>query len=188
MSNQRVSKDKRAAILSVLCEGMAINSICRAFKVGKPAVMRLIEESGEACEDWHNRHFRNLSVARLELDEQWAYVHTHKERMTREERMRNPERGDCWLWASIDADSKAIINWRTGKRTHKAAREFTKGLAARVPGRVQITSDQLTGYPFAIRGEFGDRADYAQEHKLFQNIKVDAPTWQTMRVNPLGKR
>lgn len=43
----------------------------------------------------------------------------------------------------------------------------------------------LRSYPFAIRGEFGDRADYAQEHKIFQNIRVDAPTWQTMRVNPL---
>lgn len=185
MANQRVNKDKRALILAALCEGAAINSVCRMFKVGKQAVLRVIEETGEACEDWHNRHFRDLNVARLELDEQWSYVHTHKERMSREVRMQNPERGDCWLWASIDPESKAIINWRTGKRTKAAAQHFAKDLAARVPGRVQITSDQLQGYPFAIRGTFGDRADYAQEHKIFQAVKVDGPHWMKMRVNPL---
>lgn len=185
MANKRINSDKRALILAALCEGMAINSVCRMFKVGKHAVLRVIQETGEACEDWHNRHFRDLSVARLELDEQWAYVHTHKERMTADERRENPERGDCWLWASIDADTKAIINWRTGKRTSAAARHFAQDLATRVPGRVQITSDQLQGYPFAIRGSFGDRADYAQEHKKFQAIKVDGPHWQKMRVNPL---
>lgn len=185
MANNRVTKEKRAFIIMALCEGMAINSVCRTFKVGIHAVMRIIEETGEACEDWHNRHFRDLNVARLELDEQWAYVHTHKERMSREVRMQNPERGDCWLWASIDPESKAIINWRTGKRTKAAAQHFAKDLAARVPGRVQITSDQLQGYPFAIRGTFGDRADYAQEHKIFQAVKVDGPHWMKMRVNPL---
>jgi IS1 family transposase len=155
------------------------------FKVGKHAVLRVIQETGAACEDWHNRHFRALTVARLELDEQWAYVHTHKERMSREERMQNPERGDCWLWASIDADSKAIINWRTGKRTSAAARSFAGDLASRVLGRVQITSDQLQSYLHTIPAAFEGRADYAQETKLFQKVRVDAPTWQTQRVNPL---
>lgn len=185
MANQRVSKDKRAAIISVLCEGMAINSVCRAFKVGKHAVLRLIEETGKACEDWHNRHFRGLSVARIELDEQWSWVHTHRERMTHEEKMRNPERGDAWLWASIDPESKAIVNWRTGKRGRAAAHAFASDLASRIEGRVQITSDLLQNYKFAIPAAFDDRADYAQEKKIFQAVRVDGPTWQTMRVNPL---
>lgn len=185
MANQRIDSSKRALILAALCEGIAINSVCRMFKVGKHAVLRVIQETGEACEDWHNTHFRSLSVARLELDEQWAYVHTHKERMSKEERMQNPERGDCWLWASIDADSKAIVNWRTGKRTKAAARSFAADLASRVSGRVQITSDQLQSYLHTIPAAFGDRVDYAQENKLFQKVRVDAPTWQTMRVNPL---
>ena len=178
-------KSKRALILAALCEGMAINSVCRMFKVGKHAVLRVIQETGEACEDWHNRHFRNLSIARLELDEQWAYIHTHKERMSKEEKRENPQRGDCWLWASIDPDSKAIINWHTGKRTKVAARTFAGDLASRINGRVQITSDQLQGYRFAVPEAFGNRADYAQEHKIFQNIKVDAPEWLKHRVNPL---
>ena len=185
MANQRIDKSKRALILAALCEGMAINSVCRMFKVGKHGVLRVIEETGEACNDWHNRHFRNLSIKRLELDEHWAYVHTHKERMSREEKRANPDRGDCWLWASIDPESKAIVNYHTGKRTSVAARAFAGDLANRVVGRVQITSDQLQGYAFAIPSAFGDRVDYAQEHKKFQNIKVAGHEWLKYRVNPL---
>src|SRR5689334_14665587 len=114
MANKRIPSAKRAAIIAALCEGMAINSVIRLFKVGKPAVMRLIEETGAACEDWHDKHFRGLTIARLECDEQWNYIHTHRERMTKETKKAHPERGDCWLWAAIDPESKAIISWRTG--------------------------------------------------------------------------
>jgi IS1 family transposase len=185
MANKRIDSSKRALILAALCEGMAINSVCRIFSVGKHAVLRVIEETGKACEDWHNRHFRGLSIARLELDEQWSYIHTHKERMTREERHEHPERGDSWLWASIDPDSKAIITWRTGKRNRRAAEAFTEDLASRVTGQVQITSDQLASYTFTVPAVFSGRVDYAQETKEFQKVRVDAPTWMNQRVNPL---
>lgn len=110
------------------------------FKVGKHAVLRLIEETAAACEDWHAKHFQNLSVKRLEVDEQWAYVHTHKERITPEQKAENSDRGDCWLWAGIDPDSKAIITWRTGKRGHAIARGFARDLANRITGRVPASA------------------------------------------------
>lgn len=185
MPNARIIKTKRAAMLAALCEGMAINSLCRVFKVGKPNVLRFIKETGQACEDWHNRNFRNLSFARLELDEQWNYVHTHRERMSKAERMDYPEKGDAWLWASIDPESKAIVNWRTGKRTATAAHAFAGDLAGRVVGRVQITSDQLAGYRYALPQAFGDRVDHAQEKKIFQNIGVQPHQWNARRVDPL---
>lgn len=185
MAFQRVPKAKRAMVIAALCEGMAINSICRTFKVGIHAVLRVIEETGEACEDWHNRHFRNLSIARLELDEQWAYVHTHKERMSKEVKRQHPERGDCWLWASLDPESKAVINWRTGKRTATAGRDFARDLASRIEGRVQITSDKLNSYEYTLNGAFGDRMDYAQEEKQFLKDRTPGHEWMKYRTNPL---
>ncbi len=185
MPNARLDSSKQALVLAALCEGAAINSVCRMFKVGKQAVMRVIEETGKACEDYHNRTFRDLTIKRLEIDEQWGYVHTHKERMSKEQREDHPQRGDCWLWASIDPDSKAIVNWRTGKRSSAAARDFANDLASRVLGRVQITTDLLQNYRYSLPGAFEGRLDYAQEHKIFQKVKVDGPRWQTMRVNPL---
>lgn len=185
MAYQRIEKSKRAHILAALVEGMAINSVCRTFGVGKHAVLRVIKETGEACEDWHNRHFRGLTIERLELDEQWAYVHTHKERMTDEQKMQNPERGDCWLWVSLDPKSKALINWRTGKRSGAAARSFAGDLASRVNGRVQITSDQLKEYEFSIPGAFAGRVDYAQEKKKFKNVRAEGYEWLKYGVSRL---
>src|SRR5438105_13881418 len=78
MAYNRVSKEKRALILAALAEGTPINAAARMFKTGKHAVLRVIEETAAACVDWHNRHFRNLEIERLEMDEQWAYVHTQR--------------------------------------------------------------------------------------------------------------
>lgn len=185
MANNRVPASKRALILAAMCEGMAINSICRMFKTGKHTVLRVIQETGEACEDWHNTHFRDLTIARLELDEQWAYVHTHKERMTLEQKQANPDRGDCWLWAALDADTKAIVSWRTGKRTSDAASTFAHDLAERVSGRVQITSDKLRAYNYSLPGAFGSRMDYAQEEKKFLMTPMSPHDAIKCRVSPL---
>jgi len=95
MANSRISKDKRALILAALAEGVAINSLVRMFGVGKPNLLRFLNETGKACEDWHNRNFRNLPVSRIECDEQWAYVHTHKERLTKTEKDDAPWKGDA---------------------------------------------------------------------------------------------
>jgi hypothetical protein len=85
----------------------------------------------------------------------------------------------------MDPKSKAIISWRTGKRGAGAAKDFARDPASRVEGQVQITSDQLQGYKYAIPGAFGDRVDYAQEHKKFGKIKVEGHEWMKFRVDPL---
>lgn len=184
MANKRIDSSKQALILAALCEGIAINSVCRMFKVGKHAVLRVIEETGEACEDWHNRYFRNLPVERLELDEQWAYVHTHRERMSREQRYQNPDRGDCWLWAAIDADSKAIVSWRSGKRTREHAEMFCEDIAGRLEVGYQICSDNLASYERVVSNVFAGRADYAVETKRFGSVSRGPEILKT-RTNPL---
>ncbi len=185
MPAQRIPKAKRALILATIAEGCAVNSICRMFRVGKPNVLRFLVEVGKAAEDWHNRHFRNLRLVRIECDEQWAYVHTHKERMSKPEKDEHPERGDCWMWAAIEPHSKAIVSWLTGKRTATAARAFAYDMAARIQGRIQITTDPLNSYRFAISEAFGDRVDLAQETKVFQSSKCPAHEWPKYRVDPL---
>lgn len=74
MAHHRIPTNKRALILATICEGVAVNSVVRMFKVGKPNVLRFLREVGRACEDWHNRNFRNLTVERLELDEPFCGV------------------------------------------------------------------------------------------------------------------
>jgi IS1 family transposase len=167
MAQEPLSKAKRAMALSALMEGMAINSICRMFSMGKHSYFRFLAACAEACEAWHDKHFQSLSVAQVEIDEQWSYCYAHKERLTKEQLRENPGWGDCWLWAALDKRSKAIISWRTAKRTLAARHEFSADLAARIDGDVQITSDCLSGYRMAIPRAFGRRAHYATERKDF---------------------
>lgn len=185
MPAQRLDKFKRAAILAVLCEGNGINGICRMFSVGKNTVLRLIQETGEACEDWHATHFRNLNVHRLELDEQWGFVQVHRDRMTPEVKKSNPEWGDAWLQIGIDPDSKAIVAWRTGRRTASATLDFARALAARISGRVQICTDLLPSYRLALPRAFGSRAVHAQEEKQFSPPPSPAFKWIKAGINPL---
>jgi IS1 family transposase len=83
------------------------------FHVGKPSLLRFIRET-------------NLAIERMELDQQWAYVHTHKERMSRFQKANLPGRGDCWLWAALDSSSKAIVNWTTGKRSASDRADYVR--------------------------------------------------------------
>jgi hypothetical protein len=124
---KRISKEKRTLALALIVEGNTINGICRMLKIGKPNLLRFLKEVDEACEDWHDSNFKGIRIERIELDEQWAYVHTHKQRTSTAEKREHPDRGDSWLWAGIDPASKAIISWRTGKRT--------KATGLRVPFR-----------------------------------------------------
>ena len=101
MPNQRLSKEKRALVLAALCEGTPINAVTRMFKTGKHAVLRVIEETGEALADYTRTKFRDLSVDRIEMDEQWQYVRIHGQRT--EDKVAG--RGDYWLWAAIDPDT-----------------------------------------------------------------------------------
>lgn len=70
MANKRISKDKQVFVLAALSEGTPINAVCRMFRVGKHAVLRVIEETGEALGDYMQKNFRDLPVARLAMDEQ----------------------------------------------------------------------------------------------------------------------
>lgn len=164
MANKRLSKDKQALILRALCEGVPINAATRMFSVGKHAVLRVIRETGEAFADYMDRNFRDLPCERIELDEQWQYVGCHAGRMIAPEK----ERGDFWLWACIDADTKLVFSHRIGKRDWSTGWSFVRDVRKRVSGPVQIATDQLPAYEGHIREHFGyEGYSYGTETKIF---------------------
>ena len=116
MPKPRLSKPKRALILAALCEGTPINAVTRMFNTGKHAVLRVIEESGEALAHYMRENFRDLPVQRIEMDEQWQYVHTHGQRMEKKEH----GKGDYWLWAAIDPDTKLVFSHLIARRDWQA--------------------------------------------------------------------
>ena len=164
MANKRLSKEKQTLVLMALCEGTPVRAAARMFKVGKGTITRVIRETGEAFADYMDANFRDLPCLRIELDEQWQYVGCHAGRMLAPEK----ERGDFWLWACIDADTKLVFSHRVGKRDWITGNLFVEDVRNRVKGAVQIATDNLPAYPFHIRQHFGyEGYSYGTETKIF---------------------
>lgn len=68
-----LTTEKRVAVVSALVEGCSIRSTCRLTKTGKDTVLKLLGMVGEACLEYQNQVFRNLTCKRLELDEIWCF-------------------------------------------------------------------------------------------------------------------
>jgi IS1 family transposase len=168
MANKRISTEKQAMILSAICEGLPMNAVCRMFRVGKHAVSRVVSEAGEALADYMDKEFRDLAVDRLALDEQWQYVGEHGQRMMTKDR----DKGDFWLWAGIDSDTKLVVSFRIGRRDNETGAGFVSDLANRITGHVQIATDPHRSYVIFIKDFFGtDRNSfsYATEKKVFRD-------------------
>jgi IS1 family transposase len=165
MANKRLSKDKQALVLAALCEGTPIEAVARMFKIGTNTITRVIRETGEAFADYMDKNFRDLPCVRIEMDEQWQYVGAHAGRLPRNDKT---ERGDYWLWACIDSDTKLVFSHSVGKRDWWTGNCFVKDVRDRVKGPVQIATDNLRAYPFHIRQHFGYPGfSYGTETKVF---------------------
>ena len=166
MANKRLSREKQVYVLAALSEGTPINGVCRMYGVGKNTVLRLIAETGEAMADYMDRNFRDLPCERIEMDEQWQYVGIHGQRMQQKEK----ERGDFWLWAAIDPDTKLVFSHKIGTRKNTTGTWFVQDVADRVTGPVQIATDASRSYVCNIRGAFGDKVySYGTDTKSFDD-------------------
>jgi len=164
-SMNRLSIEDRTRIVSALIEGNSIRAIARMTGNSPVTVLKLLADIGIACEDFHNRHVRNLRVRRVQCDEIWAFVGAKAKNVTPEQKAEGW--GDIWTWTAIDADSKLCISYLVGGRDAGWAREFMDDCASRIHGRVQITTDAHRAYLMAVEDAFGGEVDYAQLHKIY---------------------
>jgi len=75
----KLSTQKRVAVISALVEGMSIRSVVRMTGVSKNTVVKLLADVGNACAFYQDKVFRNLTCKRIECDEIWSFVYA-KER------------------------------------------------------------------------------------------------------------
>lgn len=159
-----ISTEKRALILSLLSEGTPINAVCRILRTGKHAVLRVISETGAALADYMDKNFKELACERVAMDEQWQYVGIHEQRMEK----REVERGDFWLWAAIDSDTKLVFSFAVGRRDKWTCEGFVKDAASRLVGTVQVVSDAWGAYARHIPQYFKQPGmSYTTEAKIF---------------------
>lgn len=157
--------DKRVQIISMLCEGSSMRSISRVVGVSLNTVAKLLVDAGNACLDFHDKTVRDLSTNRVQCDEIWSFAYA-KSRNLASAKAAPFGAGDVWTWTGIDADSKLIVSWFVGDRTHGDARAFLSDLRSRLANKVQLSTDGHRAYLSAVR-ELDFDADYAMLIKIF---------------------
>jgi IS1 family transposase len=162
----KLSPSKRAEIIGMMVEGMAVRAIVRLTGVSKTTILKLLEDCGEAFSEYQDAAFRNLSCKKLQVDEIWAFNHC-KQRNVATAKRAPADAGDLWTWVAIDADTKLIPSWLVGSRGGDTAKVFISDLASRLSNRVQLTSDGHKAYLEAVEEVFGSDIDYAQLIKIY---------------------
>jgi IS1 family transposase len=159
-------RTKQLAVIGALVEGCSIRSTERMCGVHRDTVMRLGARVGEGCANLLSEIMVDLPCERLELDELWAFVGKKQRHVRAGDAI---TAGDTWTWVAIDAETKLVPSLMTGKRDATTANAFIKDLAARLRGRVQVTTDGLRAYVAPLAQAFGpDGVDYAQLHKTYE--------------------
>jgi IS1 family transposase len=156
--------ETRLRVLAALVEGNSIRSTERMLGVHRDTIMRLGVTAGEACQALHERLVRDVRCPVIEMDEIWTYVGKKQARMTPED---PDERGDQYVFVSLDATSKLVIAYLVDKRSAQAALALCAETRMRVLGRPQISTDGFKPYIGAIEWAFGSDVDYAMIVKMY---------------------
>jgi IS1 family transposase len=162
----RLTKDERARILTLLCEGMSIRAITRVTSASKNTVTKLAVDAGKACAAYQNRVLRNLPCTKVQLDEVWNFVYAKNDNV--KHAIAAPDdAGDVWTWTAICADTKLLCTFMIGSRDTDCAIAFVDDLKERLANRVQITTDGHGPYLRAVNQVFGNDVDYGMLVKIY---------------------
>lgn len=157
--------EKRVQIINLLVEGNSLRATSRISDVSINTVTKLLVEVGQACQFFHDETVRNVEAKRVQADEIWSFVYAKEKNKPQDV----DGAGDAWTFVAIDSDSKLVLSWLLGDRDIQTATFFMKDVAERIKGRVQLTTDGLKAYIFAVDAAFptDEEIDFAQLVKLY---------------------
>jgi IS1 family transposase len=138
-------------------------------------VTKLLVDLGIACEQFHDERVNNVRVRRLQCGEIWCFVGAKAKNVTPEQKAQGW--GDTWTWTGICADSKLCVSYLVGGRSADWAMDFMLDCAARIKGRVQVTTDGHKAYVEAVEAAFGAAVDYAQLQKIYGAPSDEEARW-----------
>jgi hypothetical protein len=109
----KLSTDRRAALIAALVEGNSIRSMARLTDTSFNAVLQFVPKIGAACADFYDRAMRNLSCRRLQADEIWQFCYA-KDKNVPDSMRGIPGIGSVWTWIVIDPDTKLVPTFHVG--------------------------------------------------------------------------
>src|SRR5687768_10011949 len=122
-----LSKSKQIEIITALCEGIGQRAVARLTDTDRKTVARLALRVGLGAAALHDRLMVGLRVQRCELDELWSFV-ARKRRQNEKPRSDIVVTGDQYTYVALASSTRAIIAYRTGKRTTDTTDEFIADL------------------------------------------------------------
>lgn len=153
----RASVEQRAKILHLICEGTSLRATSRIIGVSLNTVTKLVVEVGESAAWFQDQYLTGLRIDELQLDEIWSFVGCKDE--SRDGAI-NEHPGDVWTWTALCPKTKLIASWHVGGRGDRDALAFCFDLASRMAsGRIQVTSDGLPVYGYAVPFAFHNEPD-----------------------------
>ena len=163
--------EKKAAAVSMLCEGASIRAVERITGIHRDTIMRLGVRMGEGCKEIMDEKFRALDSRVIEIDEVWGFVGMKQK--TANYTGAGETVGDVWTWIALDAETKLVPTFAVGARSQVMADAFIEDLASRLTHRVQISTDGLKAYGHAIENAFGTDVDYGSVIKAFSSAQLE---------------
>ena len=85
-SMNKLSLERRAAIVRCLVEGNSIRSTVRMTGAAKNTVAKLLVDLGEACWEYQDGALRGIASQRVQSDEIWSFVGCKQNNLPAEER------------------------------------------------------------------------------------------------------
>jgi IS1 family transposase/DNA-binding CsgD family transcriptional regulator len=162
----RIPMDKAEQILRLMVEGMSVRSIERITGVHRDTILRLLLLAAEKINTKLRHTFENLEIGRIQVDELHCFVQKRERRVSIEE---SDEVGEQYTFIGMDADTKLVFSWLTGKRTTANTITFMRDLYSRTAWGLhpQLTTDGWGPYRLAVAATFRDSVDFAQLQKVY---------------------
>lgn len=176
----RLSKDKQIQVIAALVEGNSIRSVERMTEAHRDTITRLMVRVGGTCYEMMNESLHGLQLRHIQVDEIWSYVGKKQRHVQPED---DPQRvGDFWTYVALDTDTKLVPAYLVGKRNRESTRAFVADLASRIDGRVQLSSDMMEAYVFAVEDGFGERVDYGRIVKQYETEPIGPSRYSPPKV------
>jgi transposase-like protein/IS1 family transposase len=165
LGGMRIGIDQAAQIIEMLCEGVSVRATARMTGSHMQTILDLMVFVGERCQIYMSENIRGVHVGDCQCDEIWQYVFCKKATAKREKYVGGC--GDSFCFTAIDRNTKLLVAWHMGRRTHEHCERFIIKLENATNGHFHISTDGFKSYPPMIKKRLGHRVDHGVMTKIF---------------------
>jgi transposase-like protein/IS1 family transposase len=169
LDTMRLPLEKAEQIIRLMVEGMSVRSIERITDVHRDTILRLLLLVADKCEQKMRHKLENLAPRRIQCDE----LHCFVQKRERNVAIEDPEEvGEQYTFLAMDADTKLVFSWLTGKRSTVNTITFMRDMYSRTAWGLQpqLTTDGWGPYRLAVEDTFRGFVDFAQLVKIYGRL------------------